>query len=151
MMTTVQTIILVAEILGALGVITAAVKTTKSTSKDKIKDYISEAMSPEFKNIEHNINDVKKDIKSMKHSTDVQFKEIKENSDKKEMQRLRYECLRFASDLRKCEPKTRQEYEEIFRMEDSYNSLIEKYNIENGFMHEEMLYVHNQYRSLINK
>lgn len=64
------------------------------------------------------------------------------------MQRLRYECLCFASDIRKGEAKTRQEYEEIFRMESEYDRLIDKYNIKNGFMEEEMLYVHNQYRSL---
>ena len=134
-----NTILLLAEIIGAIGIIVTFIKNTKSNSKEKMAEYIKKAMEPDLKDIKNSIKGLKVDIS-----------DIKESSDRKEMQRLRYECLCFASDLRKGDAKTRQEYEEIFRMEDSYNSLIDKYNIENGFMHEEMLFVHNQYRSLIN-
>lgn len=135
-----NTILLLAEILGAIGIIVTFIKNAKSNSKEKTAEYIKKAMEPDLKDIKNSIKGLKVDIS-----------DIKESSDRKEMQRLRYECLCFASDLRKGDAKTRQEYEEIFRMEDSYNSLIDKYNIENGFMHEEMFYVHNQYRSLLNK
>ena len=135
-----NTILLLAEIIGAIGIIVTFIKNAKSNSKEKMAEYIKKAMEPDLKDIKNSIKGLKVDI----------F-DIKESSDRKEMQRLRYECLCFASDLRKGDAKTRQEYEEIFRMEDTYNALIEKYYIENGFMHEEMLYVHNQYRSLLNK
>lgn len=135
-----NTILLLAEILGAIGIIVTFIKNTKTNSKEKMAEYIKKAMEPDLKDIKNSIKGLKVDIS-----------DIKESSDHKEMQRLRYECLCFASDLRKGDAKTRQEYEEIFRMEDTYNASIDKYNIENGFMHEEMLYVHNQYRSLLNK
>lgn len=135
-----NTILLIAEILGAIGIIATFVKNTKNNSKEKTAEYIKNAMAPDIKDIKNSISSLKKDIL-----------DIKDGSDRREMQRLRYECLCFASDLRKGDAKTRQEYEEIFRMEDTYNALIDKHSVENGFMHEEMLYVHNQYRSLLNK
>ena len=134
-----NTILLVAEILGAVGIIITFIKNAKNNSKEKTAEYIKKAMDPDLKDIKRSISGLKTDID-----------DIKDAADRREMQRLRYECLCFASDLRKGDAKTRQEYEEIFRMEDTYNTLIDKHSIENGFMHEEMLFVHNQYRSLIN-
>lgn len=130
----------IATLCSSLGVITATIKNIKSSSKNNLEKHITNTISPSLKKIETNIDKIQKELI-----------DIKDGSDKKEIQRLRYTCLCFASDLRKGIAKTRQEYEEIFRMEDSYNALIDKYNIENGYMHEEMLYVHNQYRSLMNK
>lgn len=94
-------------------------------------------MKPFIDDLKDDLQGIKKDIVDMK--VDI---------DNDEMQSLRYDCLCFASDIRKGIAKTRQEYEEVFRMETRYNSLIDKYKIQNGYMHEEMLYVHNQYRAL---
>lgn len=147
----VNTLLAVAEIVGAIGIITTFIINIKSNSKKTISKYVKEVISPDLKEIKNSVDKVQKDVISLTKTSDQKFKEVRENSDKKEMQRLRYECLCFASSLRNGVAKTRQEYEEIFRMEDSYNSLIDQYKVENGYMHEEMLYVHNQYRSLINK
>lgn len=147
----VSTLLAIAEIIGAIGIITTFIINIKSNSKKTISKYVKEVISPDLKEIKNSVDKVQKEVVNLKNMSDKKFEEVRENSDKKEMQRLRYECLCFASDLRNGVAKTRQEYEEIFRMEDSYNALIDEYKIENGYMHEEMLYVHNQYRSLINK
>lgn len=131
-------IIWVASILSASGVIINSVGKAKHSSKKAINKYISELLDPSLDEIKEGQKLIVQEINS-----------IKENIDEKEIQRLRYACLCFSSDIRKGIPKTRQEYEEIFRMEDTYNTLIKKYNIKNGYMEEEMLYIHEQYKKLI--
>lgn len=130
-------ILLAASLTTAIGIIFTNLKTVGKKSKKGIDTYIENQMSDNLQEIKDSIKDVKNDIYILKKESD---------SDK--MQRLRYTCLCFASDIRKGIAKTRQEYEEIFRMETEYDKLIAKYDIENGFMEEEMLYVHKQYRSL---
>lgn len=126
-------------ICSAIGAIIACVKTIRSISNNGIDKRINKTISPMLTDIKSSIDNITE-----------QISESKKESDEREMQKLRYECLCFASDLRKGIPKTRQEYEEIFRMEDSYNKLIDKYKVLNGYMHEEMLYVHKQYQALLN-
>lgn len=134
-----QTVITIGGVFGSIGSIIACIKTIKSISNDGINKKINKVVSPMLKDIKGSVDNI-----------NIQILESKKESDKREMQRLRYECLCFASDLRKGIAKTRQEYEEIFRMEDSYYTLINLYKIPNGYMHEEMAYVHKQYQSLLN-
>lgn len=132
---------IVAIIVAAAGVSTAVstianhVMTFGKIGNKAINKYVDNALSPHFKKIHNELDTIK-----------GQIDEIRDENDKRELQRLRYECLCFASEVRDGASKKRGEYEEIFRMEQSYNSLIKKHNIENGFMVEEMRYVHEQYR-----
>lgn len=99
--------------------------------------YVNKTMTPYFNEIHKSLDNITEQISS-----------IKDENDKREIQRLRYECLKFANEVRKGVQKSRREYEEIFRMEQSYEELIARYNIKNGFMMEEMKYIHAQYREL---
>ena len=150
-----QTVITIGGVFGSIGSIIACIKTINSISNDGINKKINKVVSPMLKDIKGSVDNI-----------NIQILDSKKESDKREMQRLRYECLCFASDLRKGIAKTRQEYEEavrhrealerrqeyeeVFRMEDSYYTLINLYKIPNGYMHEEMAYVHKQYQSLLN-
>ncbi len=99
--------------------------------------YVNKTMTPYFNEIHKSLDNITEQISS-----------IRDENDKREIQRLRYECLKFANEVRKGVQKSRREYEEIFRMEQSYEELITRYNIKNGFMVEEMKYIHAQYREL---
>lgn len=104
-----------------------------------ITKYVNKTMKPHFDEIHTSLGNIKE-----------QIDEIRNENDRREVQRLRYECLKFASEVRDGSNKKRGEYEEIFRMEQDYNTLIKKHNIENGFMVEEMLFLHESYRKLRN-
>lgn len=104
-----------------------------------ITKYINNSMKPHFDEIHESLDNIKD-----------QINDIRDENDRREVQRLRYECLKFASDVRDGANKKRGEYEEIFRMEQDYNILIKKHNIENGFMVEEMLFIHESYRKMCN-
>lgn len=99
--------------------------------------YVNKTMKPFFDEIHTSLDNITE-----------QINEIKDENDRREIQRLRYECLKFASEIRKGVQKTRREYEEIFRMEQSYEELVKKHDIKNGFMIEEMKYIHSKYREL---
>lgn len=130
---------MISSTLTALTTIFNSIKGVGKGSKTTVDTYIQNQMKPFIADIKQDLKGIKKDIVNMK--VDI---------DNDEMQNLRYNCLCFASDVRKGIAKTRQEYEEVFRMETRYNTLIAKYKVQNGYMHEEMLYVHNQYRALSN-
>ncbi len=102
-----------------------------------ITRYVNKTMKPHFDEIHKSLDNIKD-----------QLDDIRDENDRREVQRLRYECLKFASEVHKGIHKERGEYEEIFRMEHDYNALIKKHNIENGFMVEEMLFVHESYRNM---
>lgn len=125
-------IICISSFVSAIGVITAFVKKTKDSSLNRLDTYLDERLKPTLDNIQTEIKDVRNELDSAR------------------MQTLRYDCLKFASDVRSGYPKTRREYEEIFRMEEEYEDLITKHDIKNGFMKEEMIFVHEHYKSLDN-
>lgn len=125
-----DTIVAIAAIISALSLIINTVNNIRIKSEKKINKYIKEALDPSLKEI------------NKKLDTSIS------KEDHNHMQQLRYNCLCFANDLRNNEVKTRQQFEEIFRMESDYEELIEEYGIENGYMQEEMLYVHEKYRTL---
>lgn len=102
-----------------------------------VSKYINKTMTPYFTEIHTSLDNITEQINS-----------IKDENDRREIQRLRYECLKFANEVRKGVQKSRREYEEIFRMEQSYEELIARHNIKNGFMMEEMKYIHSKYREL---
>ena len=124
-------------LITSIGIILAFFKPIRNWMKDKIYKNLNKSISPDLQEIKDGITSISNDISK-----------LKKESDQNQMQHLRYECLCFASDLRKGIPKTRQEYEEIFRMESSYEDLVKKYKIKNGYMEEEMKYIHRQYKSL---
>ena len=101
---------IIAIILAAAGVSTAVstianhVMTFGKIGNKAINEYVNKALSPHFNKIHDELDTIKD-----------QINEIKDENDKREMQRLRYECLKFASDVRKGVKKTPREYEEIFR------------------------------------
>ena len=99
--------------------------------------YVSKMMKPFFDEVHTSLDKITE-----------QINEIKDENDKRELSRLRYECLKFANEVRKGVQKSRREYEEIFRMEQDYELLVKKHNIKNGFMMEEMKYIHAKYREL---
>lgn len=134
---TLNTILTIGGVCGGLMSIIGLLKVVRTFSKPKVKKYILNSISPDLKDIKDSISEL---------SNTIAF--IKEESDKGRMQQIRYECLCFASDLRKGIPKTRQEYEEVFRMEATYDEFVKRYKIKNGYMEEEMQYIHNQYKSL---
>lgn len=121
----------------SIGIILSFFKPIRKVIKNWFHKHLNESIAPD-------LTEIKDGIKSLNKHID----DIKKESDNHLMQSLRYECLCFASDLRKGIPKTRQEYEEIFRMESNYEDLIKKYKIKNGYMEEEMKYIHRQYKSL---
>lgn len=127
-----SSILCAASFISAAGVIIAFVKKTKDSSLNRLDTYLDERLRPTLDNIQTDIKDVRNELDSAR------------------MQTLRYDCLKFASDVRSGYPKTRREYEEIFRMEEEYEELIAKHEIKNGFMKEEMLFVHEHYKSLDN-
>lgn len=132
-------IILASTVVTAVSTIFGNIKGIGKSSKKGIDTYINNQVAPSLKEIKDSIESLHGEINT-----------IKAESDEDKMQRLRYDCLCFASEVRKGEAKTRQEYEEIFRMESTYDNLIDKYNIKNGFMEEEMLFVHEHYRKMNN-
>lgn len=140
-----ETVKLVTIILGtstlvaALNVILSNIVIMGKWGNTAIAKYINKIIDPHFKDVHKSLDSIQE-----------QINEIRDTNDKRELQRLRYECLCFASDVRKGVKKTPREYEEIFRMEETYETLIKKYDIHNGFMVEEMRYVHEQYRKIEN-
>ena len=136
---------IIAVILATAGVSTAVstianhLMTFGKLGNKAINKYVNKTLSPYFDNVHKSLDDIQE-----------QINEIRDENDKREMSRLRYECLCFASEVRKGVKKTRREYEEIFRMEQSYEILINKHSIKNGFMVEEMRYVHEKYREMCN-
>lgn len=138
-----EIILCVSSVIGALTTITVTYKNVKHNSKKGIDEYILKQVKPQFDTLQQSFRDGISVIEN-------DIRDLKECNDRNEMQRLRYECLCFASDIRKGEAKTRQEYEEVFRMEDAYERLTKQYNVRNGYMLEEMSYVHKQYQSLLN-
>lgn len=136
-MTYVKYIVTISTLCTALTVIINTIRSTSKYSKTKIDKYIKDSVEPIFEDLKKELSKIRKDIS-----------DLSDAKDEDKMQSLRYDCLCFASDIRNGVVKTRQQYEEIFRMETRYNDLIKKHKITNGYMHEEMLYVHEQYRKL---
>ena len=93
--------------------------------------------------------DIKTDIKNSNAEIKSDIKEIKNDFNSSEKDRLRYEIISFASSLRRGELRTTQEFETIFHFHDKYESLIEKLGEKNGFTHSEFLYIEERYKELI--
>lgn len=72
---------------------------------------------------------------------------LKPFHDNQRMQ-LRFELCSFAGDLRNGINKTREEFQAIFEMYDRYELLIEKLNLKNHYIDNEMLYITEQYKLL---
>lgn len=83
-------------------------------------------------------------------STKIQklFIPVNKKIDNRDRRQLRYAIVEFASDLRKGESKTRQEFEAIYEFYDAYEEIIEELHIKNGYVDSEMHYIDECYRKL---
>lgn len=77
-----------------------------------------------------------------------EIKAISEQIDENEKDRLRFEILSFAGDLRNGILKTRQEFEIIFVFHDKYEKIIEKLKEHNGYLDTEFEYIKEKYKEL---
>lgn len=77
-----------------------------------------------------------------------EIKSISEQIDENEKDRLRFEILCFAGDLRNGIFKTRQEFETIFVFHDKYETIIEKLKEHNGYLDTEFEYIKEKYKEL---
>lgn len=73
---------------------------------------------------------------------------ISEQIDNNEKDRLRFEILSFASDLRNGINKTRQEFETIFAYYDKYENIIRKLKMHNGYLDTEFEFIKLKYIDL---
>ncbi len=89
--------------------------------------------------------------KSYKQIMREELNPIAEQIDNNEKDRLRFEILSFASDLRNGIKKTRQEFETIFAYYDKYESLIKKLKMHNGYLDTEFDYIKLKYIDLETK
>lgn len=74
------------------------------------------------------------------------IKELKNDFNSSEKDRLRYEILSFASSLRRGEAHTTQEFQTICMFHDKYEKIIEKLGEKNGFTHSEFEYIEEKMR-----
>lgn len=74
------------------------------------------------------------------------IKELKEDFNSSEKDRLRYEILSFASSLRRGEAHTTQEFQTICAFHDKYENLISRLGEKNGFTHSEFEYIEEKMR-----
>lgn len=70
---------------------------------------------------------------------------------KQSMEEWRFQVVSFASELRNGVPKSRFQFEVIFVFIDEYEDAVEKLNITNNFFSEEVVYIKDCYRQLMNK
>lgn len=84
----------------------------------------------------------------LKQAIKEELRPLSEQIDDNEKDRLRFEVLSFASDLRNNIKKTRQEFETIFAYHDKYEKIIEKLKIHNGYLDTEFDYIKLKYIDL---
>ncbi len=61
----------------------------------------------------------------------------------------RYQICDFAGDLHNKVVKTRDEFQAIFAIIDRYKVLVERLNVKNHFVDNEIAYINEQYRLLV--
>lgn len=71
----------------------------------------------------------------------------KENLDDK-MQQWRFECVTFASNLRKGIPYSVYEFQAIFAFADKYEQAVKKLNVPNNLFEEELAFIKKKYQEL---
>lgn len=70
---------------------------------------------------------------------------------KQSMEEWRFQVVSFSSELRNGVPKSRFEFETIFIFINEYEEAVEELGITNNFFSEEVVYIKNCYRDLMNK
>lgn len=83
-------------------------------------------------------------ITAISKMLDIKLKGLYDN------QRLNYRfaICSFAGDLRNDIKKTRDEFQAVFEMYGKYQDLVEKLNLKNHYIDNEMIYVQEQYKLL---
>lgn len=74
----------------------------------------------------------------------------KENLEDK-MQQWRFECVTFASNLRKGTAYSIYEFQAIFVFADKYEDAVKRLNITNNLFEEELLFIKKKYKELTEK
>lgn len=86
--------------------------------------------------------------KVLKSTIEEEIKPLSKQIDDNEKDRLRFEILSFAGDLRNNIVKTRQEFETIFAYYDKYEKIVEKLKLHNGYLDTEFDYIKLKYIDL---
>lgn len=84
--------------------------------------------------------DIKDELSGLKYTVDTN-----------EMDRIRYEVLDFANSCRNKRKHTKDEFQHIIDLNDKYEKLIEKYEIENGVFKTEYQYIIKIYNKCLDK
>ena len=84
--------------------------------------------------------DIKDELQILKYTVDTN-----------EMDRIRYEVLDFANSCRNKRRHTKDEFQHIIDLNDKYERLIEKHEIENGVFKTEYKYIVSIYKKCLDK
>lgn len=85
-----------------------------------------------------------KRIKPLENKIDANEREALENN----MQQWRFQCVTFASDLRKGIPFSIYEFQAIFVFADKYEQAVKKLDLTNNLFEEELTYIKKRYQEL---
>lgn len=88
-----------------------------------------------------------KKLKPIENKIDANERETLENN----MQQWRFECVTFASNLRKGIPFSIYEFQAIFVFADKYEQAVKKLDLTNNLFEEELLFIRKKYQELTEK
>lgn len=117
-----------------------------------INKSVREDISKLDTSIKSNIDEVKnefiKDIKEVKERQNLEEQKIMElikTNEMNEISRIRWEIIEFSNSINNDQKHVRDEYRHIKDENRRYHELIEKYNINNGIIDEEMEKINRHY------
>lgn len=117
-----------------------------------INKSVREDISKLDTSIKSNIDDVKnefiKDIKEVKERQNLEEQKIMElikTNEMNEISRIRWEIIEFSNSINNDQKHIRDEYRHIKDENRRYHELIEKYNMSNGIIDEEMEKINRHY------
>ena len=85
-----------------------------------------------------------KRLKPIEDKIDKNEREVLENN----MQQWRFQCVTFASDLRKGIPFSIYEFQAIFVFADKYEQAVKKLDLTNNLFEEELTFIRKKYQEL---
>lgn len=117
-----------------------------------INKSVREDISKLDTSIKSNIDEVKnefiKDIKEVKERQNLEEQKIMElikTNEMNEISRIRWEIIEFSNSINNDQKHVRDEYRHIKDENRRYHELIEKYNMNNGLIDEEMEKINRHY------
>ena len=106
---------------------------------------MKEEMKKDMENLENRLSE---DIRSLRQDQENEKKaveELIEANEMSEISRIRWEIIEFANSIDNGQLHVRDEYRHIRDEHKKYETLIAKYNLENGIINEEMEKIENHY------